>query len=197
MRIGSKQTKLNRYLLTDRSTGGKAGFSLLHVSQQRRLTLIVFASIVAIALIGGAPVLLLSLIGGITVASFFSRSSANQLLDRFAMSVGGWKPLFLILATAAGLTLLLHGQPAHALFDGAKEAASSGIGTYIGEEESVSLIDTITFGMWALAAVGGIAVIAGGAAQNIQVLIGGLVLFFGMAVLIGVLEFTDSLLFSS
>ena len=34
-----------------------------------------------------------------------------------------------------------------------------------------------TFGMWALAAIGGIAVIAGGATQNIQVLIGGIVLW--------------------
>ena len=51
--------------------------------------------------------------------------------------------------------------------------------------------------MWALAAVGGIATIAGGAVQNVLVLVGGLVLFFGMAVLIMVLEFSDNLLFAT
>ncbi|NJM98752.1 MAG: hypothetical protein HC800_17775 [Phormidesmis sp. RL_2_1] len=132
-----------------------------------------------------------------TIGALLTAQRTDQLLNRCAAFVGGWNVLFMLLAVAIGLSLLNHSQPAYALFDGAKEAASSGIGTYIGEEESTSLIDTITFGMWALAAVGGIATIAGGAIQNVLVLVGGLVLFFGMAVLIGVLEFTDGLLFGS
>ncbi len=160
-------------------------------------SLLLPAAIFTIGLVGGLPILLLSLIGGITVASLFSRHKTDQLLDRFAASAGGWHVLFWAIAAVVSLSFVAHGQPAYALFDGAKEAASSGIGAYIGEEESTSLIDTITFGMWALAAVGGIATIAGGAIQNVLVLVGGLVLFFGMAVLIGVLEFTDNLLFAT
>jgi hypothetical protein len=141
--------------------------------------------------------LLLSLVIGVTGISLLTRHSTDEVLNNFARLVGGWNVLFIALAAIVGLSLLSHGQPAYALFDGAKGAASSGIGKYIGKEESTSLIDTITFGMWALAAVGGIATIAGGAVQNVMVLVGGLMLFFGMAVLIGVLEFTDGLLFST
>ena len=154
-------------------------------------------ALVAIGIIGGISLLLVAIAGGLTVASLLSRRSVEQLLAEFANLLGGWNVLLIALAIAFSLSFLAHAQPAYALFDGAKEAASSGIGTYIGEEESTSLIDTITFGMWALAAVGGIATIAGGAIQNVLVLVGGLVLFFGMAVLIGVLEFTDGLLFST
>ncbi len=177
--------------------------SFLRTSQKikrlrsRSKPLLLPSAIVAIGLVGGLPILLLSLIGGITAASLFSRHRTDQLLDRLATSAGGWHVLFWGIAAVVGISLISHGQPAYALFDGAKGAASSGIGTYIGEEESTSLIDTITFAMWALAAVGGIATIAGGAMQNIMVLVGGLVLFFGMAVLIGVLEFSDKLLFSA
>lgn len=156
-----------------------------------------FSVAVLVGIAGGLPLLWVSVALGITTAALFTDESTDQILDRLSCPTGNWRTLLIVLAIVLGVSVLAHGQPAYALFDGAKEAASSGIGTYIGEEESVSLIDTITFGMWALAAVGGIAVIAGGAAQNIQVLIGGLVLFFGMAVLIGVLEFTDSLLFSA
>ena len=160
-------------------------------------SLLIISAIVAIGLIGGLPMLLLSLAGGITVASLFSRRSTDQILDKLATSVGGWRVLFIALAIAFSLSLIAHGQPAYALFTGARDAAKSGIGKYIEEENATSLIDTITFGMWALAAIGGIAVIAGGATQNIQVLIGGIVLFFGMAVLIELLEFTDGLIFST
>ncbi len=155
------------------------------------------ATAMTLGLMGGFPLLLVSIISGVTVASLLTKQSTDRLLNRFATFIGGWNVLFVAIAAALGLSLLSQGQPAYALFDGAKDAASSGIGKYIGEEESTSLIDTITFGMWALAAVGGIATIAGGAIQNVLVLVGGLVLFFGMAVLIGVLEFTDGLLFST
>ncbi len=155
------------------------------------------AGIVILSLCGALPFLLIAIIGGVTVASLLTRQSTDRLINRFAASMGGWNVLFVMLATAFGLSLLTHGQPAYALFDGAKDAANSGIGTYIGEAEATSIIDIIVFGMWALAAVGGIATIAGGALQNIMVLVGGMVLFFGMAVLIGVLEFTDGLLFAS
>ena len=157
---------------------------------------LIFA-LVGIGIVGGISLLLTGIAGGLTVASLLNRRSIDRLLAEFASFIGGWNILLITLAIAFSLSLLAHAQPAYALFDGAKEAASSGIGTYIGEEESTSLIDTITFGMWVLAAVGGIATIAGGAIQNVLVLVGGLVLFFGMAVLIGVLEFTDGLLFST
>ena len=62
--------------------------------------------------------------------------------------------------------------------------------TYIGTDESSSIIDILTFAMWALVVVGALAAIAGGVSQSVQVLVGGLTLFFGMAILIGVLEFT-------
>lgn len=150
-----------------------------------------------LGLMGGFPLLLLSIISGVTAMSLLTKQSTDRLLNRFATFIGGWNVLFVAIAAAFGLSLLLHSQPAYALFDGARDAASSGIGAYIGEEESMSLIDTITFGMWALAAVGGIATIAGGAIQNVLVLVGGLVLFFGMAVLIMVLEFSDNLLFAT
>jgi hypothetical protein len=143
------------------------------------------------------PMLLLSLVIGVTGISLLTRQNTDQVLNNFARLVGGWNVFFIALAAAVGLSLISHVEPAYALFDGAKAAASGGIGKYIGTDESTSLIDTITFGMWALAAVGGIATIAGGAVQNVMVLVGGLVLFFGMAVLIGVLEFTDGLLFST
>lgn len=168
------------------------------VKQMKRMRSFCFiATAMALGLMGGFPLLLLSIIGGVTVASLITQQSTDQLLNRLAILVGGWQVLFWAIAAVISISLIAQGQPAYALFDGAKEAASSGIGTYIGEAESTSLIDTITFGMWALAAVGGIATIAGGAIQNVLVLVGGLVLFFGMAVLIGVLEFTDGLLFST
>lgn len=158
----------------------------------------IYATVIAIALAGGLSLLVATVIVGITTATLFTNQSIGQILKRLPSSLGGWRTLFIMLSVVLGVSLLVHGQPADAqLFEGAKGAAESGIGTYIGSEESTSIIDVITFGMWALAAVGGIAVIAGGAAQNIQVLIGGLVLFFGMAVLIGVLEFTDGLLFGA
>lgn len=155
------------------------------------------AGTVVVSLCGALPLLLIAVVGGVTVASLLTKQSTDRLLNQLAAFVGGWNVLFLALAAAFGIALLLHGQPAHAVFEGAKGAANKGIGKYIGEEEATSLIDTITFGMWALAAVGGIATIAGGAIQNVLVLVGGLVLFFGMAVLIGVLEFADGLLFTT
>lgn len=151
----------------------------------------------AIGITGGLPLLLTVSAISITGISLYTGKGTEQVLNRLPSFVGGSRNLFLLIAAVVGISLISHGQPAYALFDGAKGAASSGIGTYIGEEESTSLIDTITFAMWALAAVGGIATIAGGAMQNIMVLVGGLVLFFGMAVLIGVLEFSDKLLFSA
>jgi|GEM_PF-3070475 len=156
-----------------------------------------FTTVSLVTIAGGLPLVLASATVGVIAVATLTGNNIHQQFHPFAASVSGRRTLFGLLCVALCIFLLAQGQPAHALFDGAKEAASSGIGTYIGAEESLSLINTITFGMWALAAVGGIAVIAGGAAQNIQVLIGGLVLFFGMAVLIGVLEFTDGLLFSS
>ena len=157
----------------------------------------VIATAMTLGLMGGFPLLLVSIISGVTAISLLTKQSTDRLLNRFATLLGGWNVVFMAVAAALCLSLLSQGQPAYALFDGAKDAASSGIGAYIGEEESTSLIDTITFGMWALAAVGGIATIAGGAVQNVLVLVGGLVLFFGMAVLIMVLEFSDNLLFAT
>ena len=106
--------------------------------------------------------------------------------------------LFVMLAIILGVSLLAQGAPAHAqLFDGARDAADSGIGAYIGTDESTSIIDVLTFAMWALIVVGAIGVIVGGVSQNAQILVGSLSLFFGIAILIGVLEFTDGLLFGS
>jgi hypothetical protein len=166
-------------------------------SLSKALPVCFIGTIITFGLIGKLPLLLLSVAAGVTIVSLITAKRTDQLLNRSAALVGGWNVLFVVLAVAIGISLLTHGQPAYALFDGAKAAASGGIGKYIGTDESTSLIDTITFGMWALAAVGGIATIAGGAVQNVMVLVGGLVLFFGMAVLIGVLEFTDGLLFST
>lgn len=146
---------------------------------------------------GGLPLLLF--ISGfiVTAYSLLSGRSVNDILDQVAAAVGGWKWLFSAFALLAFASLLTHGQPAYALFQGAKTAASNGIGKYIGETESTSLINTLLFAFWALAAVGGLAAVAGGVMQQIQVLVGGLVLFFGMAVLVGVLEFTDKVLFNT
>lgn len=151
---------------------------------------------IAMGLAGGLPFLLIATAVVVTALSLFTGQSTDKILSRLPTAVGGSRNLFIFFGIAIGISLLAHGQPSYAIFDGAKKAANGGIGKYIGTDESTSLIDTITFGMWALAAVGGIATIAGGAVQNVMVLVGGLVLFFGMAVLIGVLEFTDNLLFS-
>lgn len=184
-------------LIQGRSLSQSKERQILPRLRSKALPFCLAAGTVVLSLCGALPLLLASIVGGVTVASLLTQQSTDSVLNRFAASTGGWNVLFIAVAAAFGLSLLSQGQPAYALFDGARDAASSGIGTYIGEEESMSLIDTITFGMWALAAVGGIATIAGGAIQNVLVLVGGLVLFFGMAVLIGVLEFTDTLLFSS
>lgn len=164
---------------------------------QSRLSFAVTLAAAGIGLFGGLPLLLLCIAGGITVASVISRKPTDQLLNQFAAVMGGWRAVFMGLAALVGLSLLIQGDAAYALFEGAKSAAKSGIGQYIGDTEATSLIDTVVFGMWILAAIGGIATIAGGAIQNVMVLVGGIVLFFGMAVLIGLLEFTDNLLFSS
>lgn len=158
---------------------------------------VILATSTAIGVAGGLSLLLLAVAISVTGLSLYTGKGTEQIINRLPAFMGGYRHLFLLLAVVAGVSVLAHGQPAHALFDGAKDAANSGIGTYIGEDEATSIIDIIIFGMWALAAVGGIATIAGGALQNIMVLVGGMVLFFGMAVLIGVLEFTDGLLFAS
>ena len=158
------------------------------------------AVVVAIALsvAGGVPLLFLSVAIGVTGISLYTRKDIKRILNRLPSFVGGSRNLFLLIGLVVGVSLLAHGQPSYAqLFGGAKDAADSGIGTYIGTDESTSIIDILTFAMWAFVAVGAIGIIIGGAVQNIQVLVGGLTLFFGMAILIGVLEFTDGLLFGS
>lgn len=157
-----------------------------------------FSVAVLIGIAGGLPLLLISAVVSITAAALFTGQSTNQIINRLSSSKGRRKTLFVMLAIVLGVSLLAHGVPAHAqLFDGARDAADSGIGTYIGTEESSSIIDILTFAMWALVVVGALAAIAGGVSQSVQVLVGGLTLFFGMAILIGVLEFTDGLLFGS
>lgn len=155
------------------------------------------AGTVVVSLCGALPLLLIAIVGSVTVASLLTKQSTDRLLNQLAAFIGGWNVLFLALAAAFGISLLLHGHPAHAVFDGAKDAANTGIGRHIGEDEATSMIDTIIFAMWAFVAVGGIATIAGGVIQNVMVLVGGLTLFFGVAVLIGVLEFADGLLFTT
>lgn len=158
------------------------------------------AVIVAITLViaGDIPLLFLSVAIGVTGISLYTRKGAEQIIDRLPSFVGGSRNLFLLIGLVVGVSLLAHGVPAHAqLFDGARDAADSGIGTYIGTDESSSIIDILTFAIWALVVVGALAAIAGGVSQSVQVLVGGLTLFFGMAILIGVLEFTDGLLFGS
>ncbi len=152
--------------------------------------------VLGIVAAGGFPFLLLGIAVAATVLSLCTGQSTDQILNRFSDSAGGMRNVFLFLAVALSVSILLHGGPAHALFDGAKRAASDGIGQYVGENEAVSIITTITFGMWTFAAVGGIAILAGGTLQNIMVLVGGLTLFFGMIVLIMVLEFSDRLIFA-
>ena len=159
------------------------------------LVAVVIATAIGIA--GGLPLLLLAIAISVTGLSLYTGEGTEQILNRLPAFVGGSRRLFLLLAVVVGASVLAHGEPSYALFEGAKKAAQSGIGEYIGKDEATSLIDTVIFGMWILAAVGGIATIAGGALQNIMVLVGGLTLFFGMAVLIGVLQFTDGLLFTS
>ncbi|MEL6601737.1 MAG: hypothetical protein AAFP20_00745 [Cyanobacteria bacterium J06614_10] len=139
----------------------------------------------------------MAIVGGITATSLLTKQSTDRLFNQMATFIGGWNVLFLALATAFGISLLIHGQPAYAVFEGAKSAADNGIGKYIGTDESTSIIDTLLFAFWAIAAIGGLAAVAGGIVQQIQILAGGLLLFFGMAVLIGVLEFADGLLFTT
>lgn len=171
--------------------------SYLPVSRLLTLSAL-FSAAVLIGISGGLPLLLASAAFGIAAAAFLTGKNTDQIINRLLSSKGKRKTLFVMLAVILGTILLAHGMPAHAqLFDGAKGAADSGIGTYIGTDESTSIIDILTFAMWAFVAVGAIGIIIGGAVQNIQVLVGGLTLFFGMAILIGVLEFTDGLLFGS
>lgn len=149
--------------------------SLLRTSQKiRRLRsrskpLLLPGTIIKIGLFGGLPILLLSLIGNVTFTFLFNRHKTDQLRDRLAASAGGLHVLFLVIAAVTSVSLIANGQPAYAHFGSAKDAASSGTSTYIGKEESDSLIDTITLGMWALAAVSGIATIADDAIQNVLV----------------------------
>ena len=153
---------------------------------------------IAIGIAGGIPLLFLSVALIVTGISLYTRKSAEKILNRLLSFVGGSRNLFLLIGLVVGVSLLAQGHPSYAqLFDGARDAADSGIGTYIGTEESSSIIDILTFAMWALVVVGALAAIAGGVSQSVQVLVGGLTLFFGMAILIGVLEFTDGLLFGS
>ena len=118
--------------------------------------------------------MLLGIAVAVTGFSLYTGQSTDQILNRLSDSTGGMRNVFLFLAVTLGLSVLLHGGPAHALFEGAKNAANDGIGAYIGEDHATNIISTITFGMWAFAAIGGIAIIAGGALQNIMVLVGGL-----------------------
>ena len=160
--------------------------------------LVIAAAASTVTTADGISLLLMTAAVVITGISLYTRKGTDQILNRVAASVGGSRNLFLLLGIVVGLSLLIHGAPGHAqLFDGARDAADSGIGTYIGTEESSSIIDILTFAMWALVVVGALAAIAGGVSQSVQVLVGGLTLFFGMAILIGVLEFADGLLFGS
>ena len=153
---------------------------------------------IALGISGGIPLLLLSVAISATGISLYTHKGTDKIIDRLPSFASGSRNLFLLIGLVVGVYLLAHGVPAHAqLFDGARDAADSGIGTYIGTEESSSIIDILTFAMWALVVVGALAAIAGGVSQSVQVLVGGLTLFFGMAILIGVLEFTDGLLFGS
>ena len=151
---------------------------------------------IAMGIAGGVPFLFLSVAISITGVSLYTRKGTEQILNRLPSFVGGSRNLFLLVGLVIGVSLLAHGQPSYAqLFDGARDAADSGIGAYIGTDESTSIIDVLTFAMWALIVVGAIGVIIGGISQNAQILVGSLALFFGIAILIGVLEFTDGLLF--
>lgn len=157
-----------------------------------------FGIAVLIGVAGGLPLLVVSAVVGITATALFTGQSTDQIINHLLFSKGRRKMLFVMLAIILGVSLLAHGAPAHAqLFDGARDAADSGIGAYIGTDESTSIIDVLTFAMWALIVVGAIGVIVGGVSQNAQILVGSLSLFFGIAILIGVLEFTDGLLFGS
>lgn len=156
------------------------------------------AVVVAIALgiAGGIPLLFLSVTISVTGVSLYTRKDIEQILNHLPSFVGGSRNLFLLFGLVVSVSLLAHGQPSYAqLFDGARDAANSGIGTYIGADESTSIVEILTFAMWAFFAVGAIGALIGGAVQNITVLVGGLTLLFGTAILIGVLEFADGLLF--
>ena len=157
-----------------------------------------FGTAALTGIIGGYSLLLASAALGIVAATLVTDQNASKMLNRPPAFVGGSRNLFLLVGLVVGISLLAHGVPAHAqLFDGARDAADSGIGAYIGTDESTSIIDVLTFAMWALIVVGAIGVIVGGVSQNAQILVGSLSLFFGIAILIGVLEFTDGLLFGS
>lgn len=188
-------------------------FRTLHFLSRPSTLFISVTLVTVLTIMGWLPLLLVSLAVGITLSAIVTQRSTDKVLNQLLVGLNGLNPtsslafitntvrhrkVFLLgLGTALGLLLLTHGQPAHALFDEAREAATGGIGQYIGEEESTSIIDTLLFGMWTLAAVGGLAAIAGGVSQQVQVLVGGIILFFGMAVLIGILEFTSKLLFAT
>ncbi|PZO10345.1 MAG: hypothetical protein DCF25_20680 [Leptolyngbya foveolarum] len=153
---------------------------------------------IAMGVVGGLPLLFVATAISVTGISLYKGKGTKPILNRLPVLVSSSRNLFLLVGLVIGVSLLTQGQPSYAqLFEGAKGAADSGIGAYIGTDEATSIIDIITFAMWALLAVGAIGTIIGGASQSIQVLVGGLTLFFGMAILIGVLEFTDGLLFGS
>ncbi|EDX82745.1 hypothetical protein S7335_1048 [Synechococcus sp. PCC 7335] len=147
---------------------------------------------------GGLPILLIATAVIVTASSLYTGQSTEQILNRLTASVGGIRNIFLFLGVVLGISLLMHGSPADAaLFEGAKKAAKDGIGTYIGTNETTNMISALTFALWAFGVVGALAVLAGGVAQNVMVLAGGLTLFFGIAIIIMVLEFSDKLIFAT
>ena len=189
---------LRRNRSTARSKRPLSSFQLPATLSRRLLVLCLSLIALAVGIAGGLPFLLVAAAITVTGFSLYTRQGTDRIINRVAASVGGSRNLFLLLSLVVGVSLVAHGAPGHAqLFDGARDAADSGIGTYIGTEESSSIIDILTFAMWALVVVGALAAIAGGVAQSVQVLVGGLTLFFGMAILIGVLEFADGLLFGA
>lgn len=164
-----------------------------------------FATLAALAvgtLVGysGTLPLALTAIAGGALAAHYSpwggTKPIEQTLNEAALYLGGWNRIFSVLGIAAFVSVLCIGDPAFALFDGAKSAASSGVGQYIGEAESTSLLDTLIFGLWALFVVACIAIIAGGVSQNVQMLVGGVIGFLSVSVVIALLEFSDRLLFT-
>lgn len=181
-------------------------YSLSQISQKSssyqslsKVTSFIALSLIAIAIgvTGGLPLLLIGTAVGVSGISLYTGQSTEQILNRLTARVGGLRNVFIFLGVVLGISLLMHGSPADAqLFEGAKDAAEDGIGTYIGTEATTNIISTLTFAMWAIAAVGGLAALAGGVLQNVMVLVGGLMLFFGMAVIIMVLEFSDNLIFA-
>lgn len=167
------------------------------LSRHVLISCLVLLIALAIDIAGGLPFLLVAAAVVVTGISLYTRQGTDQVLDRIAVLVGGSRNFFLLIGIVVGISLIAHGAPGHTqLFEGAKKAADDGIGDYIGDDAG-NMILIITFAMWALIAVGGIAVIAGGISQNVMVLSGGLVLFFGVAILMAVLQFSDGLLFGA